>query len=131
MDLKERLTNIFDNVSPSEKNENPETLSKSKYNYSSKMENFMNNTVINKYARTWSRLEHKLKVKKIEEYVVNKSEEYNLDKSKQVELLGVLVSRLRQNKLNKIGEITYDKEKYEIKEIKKLKFEENFFEFKD
>ena len=87
--------------------------------------------LLNKYGRTWSRLEHKLKVKKIEEYVENKSEEYKLDKSKQDELLGVLVSRLRQNKLNKVGEITYDKEKYEIKEIKKLKFEENFFEFKD
>ena len=135
MDLKEHLTNVINDVSVSEKRENSESLNKSnskyKHNYSSKMENFMNNTVINKYARTWSRLEPKLKVKKIEEYVENKSEEYNLDKSKKDELLSILVSRLRQNKLNKIGEITYDKEKYEIKEIKKLKFEENFFEFKD
>ena len=43
--------------------------------------------------------------------VENKSEEFNLDKSKQDELLSILVSRLRQNKLNKIGEITYDKER--------------------
>ena len=52
MDLKEHLTNVINDVSVSEKNENSKSLNKSKYNYSSKMENFMNNAVINKYART-------------------------------------------------------------------------------
>ena len=131
MDLKEHLTNIIGDISQNDTSESIDTSNKSKYNYSSKMENFMNGAVINKYARNWSRLEHKLKVKKIEEYVIRIGEKHSINESNQKNLLNILISRLRQNKLNKMSEITYDKEKVEITEIKKLKLEDNFFEFKD
>ena len=128
MDLKEHLTNIISDVS-SDKSKIAEP--KGEDHYTKKMEAFMNNTVINKYARNWSRLENKLKIKKIEEYVDTISNEYSINKSNGRELLKCLISRLRQNRLNKISEITYDKDTFEITDIKKLKLDTNHFEFAD
>lgn len=128
MDLKEHLTNIISDVSSTKKYVNE---SSEEDFYTKKMEAFMNNTVINKYARNWSRLENKLKIKKIEEYVDKVSDEYSIEESKSKELLNSLISRLRQNRLNKLSEITYDKDSFEITDIKKLKLDTNHFEFTD
>ena len=135
MDLKEHLTNIISDVSNNNNNvnnvNNNINNSSDENHYTKKMEAFMNNTVINKYARNWSRLENKLKIKKIEEYVDTVSNEYSINKSNSRELLKCLISRLRQNRLNKLSEITYDKDTFEITDIKKLKLDTNHFEFTD
>ena len=112
---------MLNNISP-KKEEKLETEK-----YSNNMENFMNKTVMNIYARKWSKLEIKLKKKKINEFVIEKSEEHNFSLDKKKELLDCLISKLMQNKLNKINEIKYDEKIQKVIEIKKLVFKEKSF----
>tara|TARA_E500000178_G_C16610923_1_gene569012 strand:- start:28 stop:417 length:390 start_codon:yes stop_codon:yes gene_type:complete len=94
------------------------------------IDSFMNNIVINKYSRNWSRLEIKLRQNKLQEYCKDKQDEYNLDDNKVLELKNILFSLLRKSKLNKISEIKYDKETTKILEIKCLEYSENNFNIK-
>ena len=94
------------------------------------IDSFMDNIVIDKYSRNWSRLEIKLRQYKLEEYCKEKQDEYNLNNNKVLELKNILFSLLRKNKLNKISEIKYDKETTKILFIKCLEFSENNFNIK-
>ena len=123
MDQSLNITNILNNISPKKE----EKLNVEKF--SNNMENFMDKTVVNIYARKWSKLEVKLKKKKINEFVIEKSEEHNFSLDKQKELLDCLISKLMQNKLNKINEIKYDEKTQKIIEIKKLVLKEDSFTF--
>ena len=133
MDLKEHLSGIISDISKNTENtknpENKKSLNTS--HFTSRMEEFMDNTVINKYARNWSKLENKLKTQKIQEYVDEISETYQFDDKNNDTLFKHIISRMRQNRLNKMSEITYCKEKCCILEIKKLKLNNNMFEFTD
>ena len=131
MDISLHLNNIIENVSkPTQNNENSQNnVEIKKHNYSNKLENFMNNTVINKYARKWSRLETKLKQNKIKEFLNLKCKEFSINDKEKANLLNTLFSRLRLGQLNKLSDITYDHENQTIKEIKKLKFSNNTYTF--
>ena len=132
MDISLHLNSIIENVSKrpenSDNNETPDVEIK-KHNYSNKLENFMNNAVINKYARKWSRLETKLKQNKIKEFLDLKCEEFMINDKEKTNLLNILNSKLRLGQLNKLSEIIYDHENQTIKEIKKLKFGNNSYTF--
>ena len=131
MDISLHLNNIIENVSkPTQNNENSQNnVEIKKHNYSNKLENFMNNTVINKYARKWSTLETKLKQNKIKEFLNLKCKEFSINDKEKANLLNTLFSRLRLGQLNKLSDITYDHENQTIKEIKKLKFSNNTYTF--
>lgn len=127
MDISLHLNNVIENVSKSP--ENTDNVEIKKHNYSNKLENFMNNAVIDKYARKWSRLETKLKQNKIKEFLDLKCEEFMINDKEKTNLLSILNSKLRLGQLNKLSEIIYDHENQVIKEIKKLKFSNNTYTF--
>ena len=135
MDISLHLNSVIENVSKPSDNKNLDDQSLEtnveikKHNYSNKLENFMNNTVIDKYARKWSRLETKLKQNKIKEFLDLKCEEFSINNKEKLNLLNILNSKLRLGQLNKLSEIIYDHEKQTIKEIKKLKFGNNSYTF--
>ena len=135
MDISLHLNSVIENVSKPSDNKNLDDQSIEtdveikKHNYSNKLENFMNNTVIDKYARKWSRLENKLKQNKIKEFLDLKCEEFSINDKEKLNLLNILNSKLRLGQLNKLSEIIYDHEKQTIKEIKKLKFGNNSYTF--
>ena len=134
MDISLHLNSVIENVSKSpentDNNENSQNnVEIKKHNYSNKLENFMNNAVIDKYARKWSRLETKLKQNKIKEFLDLKCEEFMINDKEKTNLLSILNSKLRLGQLNKLSEIIYDHENQVIKEIKKLKFSNNTYTF--
>ena len=135
MDISLHLNSVIENVSKPSDNKNLENkiqesdVEIKKHNYSNKLENFMNNTVIDKYARKWSRLETKLKQNKIKEFLDLKCEEFGINNKEKQNLLSILNSKLRLGQLNKLSEIIYDHENQTIKEIKKLKFGANSYTF--
>ena len=140
MDITLHLNNVIENVSKSPENSNNNENSDNnensqnnvevqKHNYSNKLENFMNNAVIDKYARKWSRLETKLKQNKIKEFLDFKCAEFKINDKEKTNLLNILNSKLRLGQLNKLSEIIYDHENQTIKEIKKLKFGNNSYTF--
>ena len=135
MDISLHLNSVIENVSKPSDNKNLENKSQEsdveikKHNYSNKLENFMNNAVIDKYARKWSRLETKLKQNKIKEFLDLKCEEFGINNKEKQNLLSILNSKLRLGQLNKLSEIIYDHENQTIKEIKKLKFGANSYTF--
>jgi hypothetical protein len=135
MDISLHLNSVIENVSKPSDNKNLDdqnletNVEIKKHNYSNKLENFMNNTVIDKYARKWSRLENKLKQNKIKEFLDLKCEEFSINDKEKLNLLNILNSKLRLGQLNKLSEIIYDHEKQTIKEIKKLKFGNNSYTF--
>ena len=94
------------------------------------MEDFMNKTVVNMYSRNWGRLEKKLKINKLNEYILRIVKEYNFNQEKKQEFTEFLMNLLSTNKINKATELKYDKESCEIIEIFGLKFKENQFEYK-
>ena len=135
MDISLHLNRVIENVSKPSDNKNLDdqnletNVEIKKHNYSNKLENFMNNTVIDKYARKWSRLENKLKQNKIKEFLDLKCEEFSINNKEKLNLFNILNSKLRLGQLNKLSEIIYDHEKQTIKEIKKLKFGNNSYTF--
>lgn len=135
MDISLHLNSVIENISKPSNNQNKDNKSLEtnveikKHNYSNKLENFMNNTVIDKYARKWSRLENKLKQNKIKEFLDLKCEEFSINDKEKLNLLNILNSKLRLGQLNKLSEIIYDHENQIIKEIKKLKFGNNSYTF--
>lgn len=133
MDISLHLNSVIENVSKrpenTDNNENSQNNVEIKHNYSNKLENFMNNAVIDKYARKWSRLETKLKQNKIKEFLDLKCEEFMINDKEKTNLLSILNSKLRLGQLNKLSEIIYDHENQVIKEIKKLKFSNNTYTF--
>ena len=97
--------------------------------YSSGMEDFMNKTIVNVYSRTWGRLEKKLRINKINEFLEQIKMENEFDDKKTQELSELLMHLLTTNKINKATEIKYDKDECKIMEIYGLKFESNNFTY--
>ena len=133
MDYKERLNNLVqssnvDSENTDFNNNNNNNLDKSRCSID-KIESFMNNKIVNMYSRNWSKLEYKLKINKINEFVEEVYLKYNFSDLKKSELKSFLDLQLKKGKLNKINEIVYDKVENKILEVKKLKIENDFFEF--
>tara|TARA_E500000178_G_C16579763_1_gene555485 strand:+ start:21 stop:419 length:399 start_codon:yes stop_codon:yes gene_type:complete len=123
------------NLNTLQKSLEPETNSSDsskpeKKDYFSDMEDFMNKTVVNMYSRNWGRLEKKLKINKLNEYILRVVDENNFNQQKKEDLTGFLMNLLSTNKINKATELKYDKENCEIVEILGLKFKQNDFEYK-
>lgn len=130
MDCDKHLDTLLTNLDSNSNNVKDDIVKKPISKLTS-IDSFMNNIVINKYSRNWSRLEIKLRQNKLEEYCKDKQDEYNLNDNKVFELKNILFSLLRKSKLNKISEIKYDKETTKILEIKCLEFSENMFNIKN
>ena len=77
------------------------------------------------YFKPWNKLETGHKLNRIRGYVSFIKEERNLDDNEVKKLHTILFDACNSNKLNKISDITYDKEKGEIKEIKILEITED------
>ena len=77
------------------------------------------------YFKPWNKLETGHKLNRIRKYVSSVKEERNLDDNEVKKLHTILFEACNSNKLNKVSDITYDKEKGEIKEIKILEITED------
>ena len=67
----------------------------------SKLEIFLNNKVINIYKRPWKKLEVKLKIKKVEEYINNE----DLNEQEKTKYIGIITKYIKnKTKIN----IVYD-----------------------
>ena len=130
MDCDKHLDNLITNLNSNSDNHVKDDDIKKSISKLTSIDSFMDNIVINKYSRNWSRLETKLRQNKLAEYCKDKQDEHNLDDTKVLELKNILFSLLRKSKLNKISEIKYDKETTKILEIKCLDFSENNFTIK-
>jgi len=83
------------------------------------------------YFKPWNKLETGHKLNRIRKYVSSVKEERKLDDNEVKKLHTILFDACNSNKLNKVSDITYDKEKGEIKEIKILEItEDNQFTLK-
>ena len=107
----------------------PKSENSSNKDYSSGMEDFMNKTIVNVYSRTWGRLEKKLRINKINEFVEQIKMENEFNNDKALKLSELLMHLLTTNKINKATEIKYDKDECKIMEIYGLKFESNNFTY--
>jgi hypothetical protein len=77
------------------------------------------------YFKPWNKLETGHKLNRIRKYVSSIKEERNLDDNEVKKLNTILFDACNSNKLNKVSDITYDKETGEIKEIKILEITED------
>ena len=121
--LKNSLTDhSLDSPSLSDEVDNDSNINEPKKMYSvedvmsnhiNRMETFLNKQVINIYSRPWNKLELKLKIKKVEDFLLNNNNNDNdgepLDKNK-------IIHNLKTN--NKKLKIVYDKDQCCITEIK-------------
>ena len=83
------------------------------------------------YFQNWNKLETGHKLNRIRKYIHKIKDEKNLSDNDVKKLQTMLFDACNSNKLNKISDISYDKEKGEIKEIKILEFtEDNKFSLK-
>ena len=125
MDYATNLKNLQSSMS----SDTPNPEKSSNKDYSSGMEDFMNKTIVNVYSRTWGRLEKRLRINKLNEFIEHVKIENNFDEEKTLELSEILMHLLTTNKINKATEIKYDKDECKILEIYGLKFESNNFTY--
>ena len=125
MDYLDNLKKLQSSMSSD--TQNPENSSNK--DYSSGMEDFMNKTIVNVYSRTWGRLEKRLRINKLNEFIEQIKIENDFDDKKTQELSELLMHLLTTNKINKATEIKYDKDECKIMEIYGLKFESNNFRY--
>ncbi len=128
MDYLSNLNTLQKSLEP--KTNSSDSSKPEKKDYFSDMEDFMNKTVVNMYSRNWGRLEKKLKINKLNEYILRVVDENNFNQQKKEDLTEFLMNLLSTNKINKATELKYDKESCEIIEIFGLKFNENEFKYK-
>ena len=102
-----------------------------KYESEKDMNEFIEKEKKSIYFKPWNKLETGHKLNRIRDHTFVLKEEHNLDGNEVKKLHTILFDACNSNKLNKVSDITYDKEKGEIKEIKILKFtEDNQFSLK-
>ena len=82
MDYATNLKNLQSSMS----SDAPKTENSSNKDYSSGMEDFMNKTIVNVYSRTWGRLEKRLRINKLKEFVEQIKMENDFDDNKAQEL---------------------------------------------
>jgi len=102
-----------------------------KYESEKDMTEFIEQEKKSIYFKPWNKLETGHKLNRIRKYVSSVKEERKLDDNEVKKLHTILFDACNSNKLNKVSDITYDKEKGEIKEIKILEItEDNQFTLK-
>jgi len=97
----------------------------------SSLEQFVNNSIIvNKYSRSWNKLEKKLKITKLKQFCDDSQKNYNFNNDLKNKLFQKLLSLLNCSNLNKKNQITYDENECIITEIKGLSFGNEIYNFK-
>ena len=121
--LEDRLNTIKTKLTPNNE-EDKETDS------ISTLEAYIESKRINIYSRNWNKLETKLKLKKIIEFLEENNDILEDNKNKIIKLVTKLV---KTNKLNKSSDVSYDKTECKILEIKYLKYngEQKCYTWKD
>lgn len=88
------------------------------------LEDFIDSKRINIYSRSWNKLEIKLKKNKLEEFIDKDIIKNNLDTNVGVKVKKILLRLLRRDRLNKVSEVSYDKQLCQIVSIKNLSYNE-------
>ena len=91
-----------------------------KYESEKEMNEFIEQEKKSIYYKSWSKLETGHKLNRIRKHTMVLKEEHSLDDNQVKRLQKLLFDACISNKLNKVSDISYDKEKCEIKEIKIL-----------
>ena len=88
------------------------------------LEDFIDSKRINIYSRSWNKLEIKLKKNKLVEFIDKDIIKNNLDTNVGVKVKKILLRLLRRDRLNKVSEVSYDKQLCQIVSIKNLSYNE-------
>ena len=117
-DIKIELDNIQNNINNINNNSDDTTkddiaINTSILNKNDLLEKYINNKVINIYARPWNKLENKLKIKKLKEYINNEVKKNNINESEKENI----IDKLLKYNTKKILKVEYDIEKCMITKI--------------
>jgi len=115
LSLEDRLKNI-------QKKHHNTVIKNQEINRTKTLEEFIDSKRINLYSRTWNKLEHKLKVNKMSEFINENKYEISCDNKKKI--IKILTILVKTNKLNKSSDVNYNKDSCKIIDIKYLKFDE-------
>ena len=91
-----------------------------KYETEKDMKDFLEQEKKTIYFKPWNKLETGHKLNRIRKHTLVLKEQYNFDDNEIKKLQKLLFDACNSNKLNRVSDITYDKDKGEIKEIKIL-----------
>ena len=116
LSLEDRLKSI-------QKKHNNLNIENEEINNTKTLEEFIDSKRINLYSRTWNKLEHKLKINKIVEFI--DSNDYDITDDNKSKIVKVLTILVKTNKLNKSSDVNYNKDKCKIIDIKYLKFDDD------
>lgn len=91
-----------------------------KYESEKDMKDFLEKEKKTIYFKPWNKLETGHKLNRIRKHTLVLKEQHNFDDNEIKKLQKLLFDACNSNKLNRVSDITYDKDKGEIKEIKIL-----------
>ena len=79
------------------------------------------------FKQNWNKLDRGLKINRIKEFVIRETIEKSLTKLQALQLSDLLISTCTNNKLNRVSEVSYDKDEGIILSLKNLIFENNTY----
>ena len=79
------------------------------------------------FKQNWNKLDRGLKINRIKEFVIRETIEKSLTKIQSIQLSDILISSCTNNKLNRVSEVTYNKDEGIILSFKNLMFENNTY----
>ena len=79
------------------------------------------------FKQTWNKLDRGLKINRIKEFIEREIKKQSLTKVQSIQLNDLLISACTNNKLNRVSEVTYDKDEGIIVSFKNLMFENNTY----
>ena len=62
------------------------------------------------FKQTWNKLDRGLKINRIKEFIEREIKNQSLTKVQSIQLSDLLISACTNNKLNRVSEVTYDKD---------------------
>ena len=80
-------------------------------------EHFLDNKIVNMYARPWNKLESRLKIIKVKEYITSLCDNKEIKQAEANQQIKKLESLIKYNRL-KTSSVKYDQEECKIIEIK-------------
>lgn len=79
------------------------------------------------FKQNWNKLDRGLKINRIKDFVIRETTEKSLTKVQSIQLSDLLISACTNNKLNRVSEVSYNKEEGIILSFKNLMFENNTY----
>ena len=124
LSLEDRLNDIQKRVTDEQDEPKKETTH-------SLLEKYIDSKRINIYSRNWNKLEIKLKIKKMNEFI--ESFDNTISDENKKKIIKLLTTLVKTNKLNKSSDVNYDKNECKILDIKYLKYidEKECYRWKD